>query len=201
MNLVENIPQKELVRIKRIIGEAFITNELFHEFGTVEERKDLVIKYMDIYVDYVYESKALYQNSNGSAFIGLEYSEKQAILLKLKMLWRLLFTIPLPIMKKYLGHVKQIKDGNSRYTGQSHLAILMVCVSKDNQGKGYARELVDFAKQMSHEKQVPILFDTDMKDYAEMYQHMGCELYNSKTASNGVTRYNLVWKDGEKHET
>ena len=69
MKLVENIPQKELVRIKRIVGEAFITNELFHEFGTVEERKDLVIKYMDIYVDYVYESKALYQNSNGSAFI------------------------------------------------------------------------------------------------------------------------------------
>ena len=131
----------------------------------------------------------------------LHLSGEQATLPKLKMLWRLLLAIPFPIMKKYLGHVKQIKDGNSRYTGQPHLAILMVCVSKDNQGKGYARELVDFAKQVSQEKKVPILFDTDMKDYAEMYQYMGCELYNSKTATNCVTRYNLVWKDGEKHET
>ena len=84
-------------------------------------------------------------------------------------------------MRRYLGHIKQIKDGNSRYIGSPYLAVLMVCVSKDNQGKGLARELVDFAKQKASEKQIPILFDTDMKDYAEMYQHMGCELYNSKT--------------------
>ncbi len=34
---------------------------------------------------------------------------------------------------------------------------------------------------------------TDMKDYAEMYQHLGCELYNSVTADNGVTRYSLCY--------
>jgi len=198
MKLVEKVPDKELIRMKKIIGEAFVTNELFHEFGTVEERRELVLKYMDIYVDYVYEAKALYQNEDSTAFIGLEYSEKQAILPKLKMLFRLLFAIPVPILKKYLGHVKQIKDGNSRYTEKSYLAVLMVCVSKDRQGQGYARELVDFAKQMAIEKKTVVLFDTDMKDYAKMYQHMGCELYNSKTASNGVTRYNLVWKEVDK---
>ena len=195
MKLVENVSKQELARIKEIIGEAFITNELFHEFGMVEERRELVLKYMGIYVDYVYETGALYQNVDGTAFIGLEYSDKQAVLPKLKMLCRLIFAIPFRVMKKYLGHVKQIKDGNGRYTNQPHLATLMVCVSKDNQGKGYARGLVDFAKRMALEKHVPLLFDTDMKNYAEMYQHMGCELYNTQTASNGVTRYNLVWKD------
>ena len=194
MKQVENISKKELARIKATIGEAFITNELFHEFGSVEERRELVLKYMSIYVDYVYEAGELYQNVDGTAFIGLEYSDKQDVLPKMKMLLRLLFAIPLPVMRSYLGHIKQIKDGNSRYTGSPYLAVLMVCVSKENQGKGYARELVDFAKRKALEKQVPILLDTDMKDYAEMYQHMGCELYNSKTASNGVTRYNLVWK-------
>lgn len=70
----------------------------------------------------------------------------------------------------------------------------MVCVSKQVQGKGKARELVDFAKEMAKSRNVPLLFDTDMKDYSDMYQHFGCELYHKKTASNNVTRYNLVWK-------
>ncbi len=55
------------------------------------------------------------------------------------------------------------------------------------------KELVEFAKQKPVNRNVPLLFDTDMKDYAEMYQHLGCELYNTTTASNGVIRFNLVW--------
>ena len=55
MKLVENISEEKLKEISNLIGEAFVTNELFHEFGTLEERKALVMKYMDIYVRCVYE--------------------------------------------------------------------------------------------------------------------------------------------------
>ena len=41
---------------------------------------------------------------------------------------------------------------------------------------------------------IPLLFDTDMKAYAEMYRHFGCELYNTVTADNGVTRYSLCYR-------
>ena len=41
---------------------------------------------------------------------------------------------------------------------------------------------------------IMLLFDTDMKEYAEMYKHFGCELYNTVTADNGVTRYSLCYK-------
>ena len=34
--------------IFEVIGEAFITNELFHEFGDINDRKELVMKYMDM---------------------------------------------------------------------------------------------------------------------------------------------------------
>ena len=54
MKLVENISKQKLKEISNLIGEAFVTNELFHEFGPVEERKNLVMKYMDIYVKCVY---------------------------------------------------------------------------------------------------------------------------------------------------
>ena len=65
---------------------------------------------------------------------------------------------------------------------------------EEHQGQGIASELVNYAKKMSDERSIPLLFDTDMKAYAEMYQHFGCELYNTITADNGVTRYSLCYK-------
>lgn len=56
MEKVVNVSKNELQEIKAIIGEAFITNELFHEFGNIESRRDAVLTYMDAYVQYVYES-------------------------------------------------------------------------------------------------------------------------------------------------
>lgn len=70
VSLIDNISKTELVQIKNMIGEAFITNELFHEFGDINERKELVLKYMNVYTDYVYESKALYGTENRKAIVG-----------------------------------------------------------------------------------------------------------------------------------
>ena len=56
------------------------------------------------------------------------------------------------------------------------------------------KSLLYFAKNMSDELNIPLLFDTDMEDYAKMYQHLGCELYNTVKADNGVTRYSLCYK-------
>ena len=75
-----------------------------------------------------------------------------------------------------------------------HIDALMVCVDKNCQGQGIASELIRYAQNMADETGVPLLFDTDMKPYAEMYQHFGCELYNTVTADNGVTRYCLCYK-------
>lgn len=49
ITLIDNVSKSELAEIKKMIGEAFITNELFHEFGDINDRKELVIKYM-IYI-------------------------------------------------------------------------------------------------------------------------------------------------------
>jgi hypothetical protein len=60
--------------------------------------------------------------------------------------------------------------------------------------KGIATELINYAKEMSDSIGLPLLFDTDMEEYTKMYQHFGCELYNTVTADNGVTRYSLCYK-------
>ena len=45
------------------------------------------------------------------------------------------------------------------------------------------------------------IHNVDISVHIAPYQHYGCELYNQTLASNGVTRYNLVWTiDKEIHE-
>lgn len=195
MQLLENISKQELNQIKKTIGEAFISNELFHEFGDIQERKELVMKYIGLCVDSAYRSKALYATDNREAFIGLAYSDEEPLLPRIQLMFGILTAIPFPIMKKFLHHIKQISDSNKKYTAEPHVEILMVCVSPEYQGKGYVKQLVEFAKEKAAERRIPLLFDTDMERYAKIYQHYGCELYNQKTADNGVTRYSLVWRD------
>ncbi len=199
VELVEKISKEELAEIKKMIGEAFVTNELFREFGDIASRRALVLKYMDIYTDYVYESKALYVTEDHKGVIGFVHSKKAPLAPQVKLLFRLFRVIPFNVLKKYMAHIKQIADTNKQYTSKPHVDTLFVCVDKKCQGKGYARHLVSFAMTYAKDQKLPLLFDTDMFEYAQIYQHFGCELYNRTTASNGVTRYNLVWKpDGSE---
>ena len=39
-----------------------------------------------------------------------------------------------------------------------------------------------------------------MKSYSDMYIHFGCELYNTVTADNGVTRYSLCYLPKDEEE-
>ena len=173
-------------------------SERFHEFGSIEERRSLVMRYMAAYVDSVYESKALYATDDDLGFIGLQYSKEAPVIPQLRLLFRLFMRLPFGKIRKLLRHIKQIASENKRYASKPHIDVLMVAVNQKAQGRGYATKLVNFAKEKAEQKQVPLLVDTDMKQYAEMYQHLGFRLYNTKTASNGVTRYNLIWKPGKK---
>lgn len=191
----ENLSKEQLKRIRALVGEAFVGNELFHNWGSIEERREDVLKYMSLYVDYVYRSGELYVNDDLTGFIGLEDSENAPKLRLLGMLIKMLFRIGTSRIKSLLQYADQLSGANGQYAKQRHIDALMVCVDKEHQGKGIASELVAFAKNMSDEKNLPLLFDTDMKAYADMYAHLGCKLYNTVTADNGVSRYCLCYSN------
>ena len=90
MKPVKNISESDLSELRDLIGEAFVTNELFHEFGNIKERRRLVMDYMSAYVDYVFESKALYSTDDSNGYIGLQFSKGSPVIPKIKMLCRLL---------------------------------------------------------------------------------------------------------------
>ena len=167
MKRIENASAKELRRIRRIIGEAFVTNALFHEFGSPDERRPLVMLYMSAYTDYVISSKALYGTNDGTSFLGLQYSEGAPLMPQLKLLFRLIAQLPFSRLIKLLRHIRQIADGNKQYASKPHMDILMAAVHPKAQGKGHASQLIRFAQQQAAAKQVPLLADTDMKQYIE----------------------------------
>ncbi|MCR5250213.1 MAG: GNAT family N-acetyltransferase [Lachnospiraceae bacterium] len=188
---VEGLSKEQLDRVRKTIGEAFVTNELFHNWGSEEERRADVLTYMSLYVDYVYQAGELYANADRTGFIGLEDSGKKPSGILLKMLFRMLVRLRFSRIRQLMRFVDQIRDANTMYVKQRHLDVLMVCVDRGHQGKGIASELIAFAKERADAEGLPLLIDTDMKEYAEMYCHLGCELYNSVAADNGVTRYCL----------
>ncbi len=191
---LEGLSEEELSRIRLLVGEAFVSNELFHNWGEEEERREDVLKYMKVYVDFAYSAGELYANEDMTGFIGLEDSKDKKIGPQIKMLFKLFTTLPFYRIKQLMSFIKQIGDGNKRYAKTHHIDVLMVCVDKNYQGKGVARELITFAKDMADTKGVPLLIDTDMPSYAQMYEHMGCKVYNEIQADSGVTRYNLIYK-------
>ena len=191
---VNNLTDEQIDKIRKMIGEAFVSNELFHNWGTEEERREDVIKYMSLYVDYVYQAGELYSNDDMTGFIGLEDSGNKPVWPQIIMLFKMLTKIKYFRIKSLMNFVKQISKANDKYSKMRHIDALMVCVDKNCQGQGIASELIRYAQNMADETGVPLLFDTDMKPYAEMYQHFGCELYNTVTADNGVTRYCLCYK-------
>ena len=189
----ENLSKEQLDKIRRQVGEAFISNELFHNWGSEEERREDVLKYMSLYVDYVYKAGELYVNDDMTGYIGLEDSAGKPKFMIFVMLIKMLFRIRYARIKSLLQYANQLSGANGQYAKQRHIDALMVCVDKQYQGKGIASELVTYAKEMADEMHLPLLFDTDMKEYAAMYEHLGCKLYNTITADNGVTRYSLCY--------
>lgn len=195
---LKNITPKQLNNISNIIGEAFVSNEMFRNWGAIEERHDDVITYMSIYVDYVYHAGELYSNEDMTGFIGLEDTARKPILLRLKMLFRMIIRLPFSRIRSLISFVKQIDKADNLFVNKRHIDTLMVCVKKDHQGQGIATELVDFAKRKAKINKIPLLFHTDMPSYAKMYEHLGCRLYNEVTADNGVTRYCLCYNVGKR---
>ena len=74
IHTAENLSKEQLETIRRRVGEAFVSHELFHNWGPEEERRADVLKYMSMYVDYVYKAGELYINDDMTGFIGLEDS-------------------------------------------------------------------------------------------------------------------------------
>ena len=195
IQLVKKASQQQLQTVREIAGQTFRNDELFHEFGSMPQRAALVDAYMSAYVDYSYSSKMLFANEDFSGFVALLQNGSEKYLPTKRLLRELKKAIPRDAYERFMAFSDEVAWHENPYARYDYLDVLMLCVDPQRQGSGLGRELIEFSMNRSRQMRAPLLIETDMPQNAQMYQHFGCKLMRAFTASNGVTRYNLIWRD------
>ena len=107
--------------------------------------------------------------------------------------------------KKALGGIQNMKqfidacfsDGGTietrmRKEKRKFLRIEMLVVRKEFQGQGYMRRMMDFAYALAEERRIPVILDTDDRDKASRYEHLGMKLDRVRICGERFHMYDLI---------
>ena len=68
----------------------------------------------------------------------------------------------------------------------------MLVVRKEYQGQGFMRKMMEFTYRLADKKQVPVILDTDDKDKAARYEHLGMKLDRVRSCGGRFHMYDLI---------
>ncbi len=193
MELVRKPSAEFRAEIHRIMGESFAGDEVFRAFDVDGRKRELVCAYMAHYVDFAIACKKLYANEERNGFVVLNRENTSHPFREMQLDRKLRSSIPHRCLDGLEEFATEVADTTSTYRSNPYLELLNLCVDESQRGQGLGKAIVEFCKGQAHAQGVPLIIDTDMPNNRDMYLHMGCELYRTFEASNGVTRYNLVW--------
>ena len=72
------------------------------------------------------------------------------------------------------------------------LRVEMLVVRKEFQGQGYMRRMLEYAYALADERGVAVILDTDDKDKAGRYQHLGMKLDRVRSCGERFHMYDLI---------
>ena len=98
-------------------------------------------------------------------------------------------------MKKFISAC--FSDGGTIETRmqkekRKFLRIEMLVVRKEYQGQGYMRKMMEYAYKIAEDHQVPVILDTDDKDKAARYVHLGMKLDRIRSCGERFDMYDLI---------
>ena len=74
-----------------------------------------------------------------------------------------------------------------------YVKVEMLLVTKEHQGQGWMRRLMEFADEKGREKRAAVILDTDAKGKCDRYVHLGMKLDNVRETA-GFKLYDLIWE-------
>ena len=80
------------------------------------------------------------------------------------------------------------------------LRVEMLAVQKEYQGQGYMRRMMEYAYGIAEKHRVPVILDTDDKDKAARYQHLGMKLDRVRNCGERFHMYDLIRECDERKE-
>lgn len=201
---VENLTKEELVRIGSAIGDSFYEHEYGKSANGVQEKglaelvgsRERMRKYMTACLIAGYESGGLYTTSENHEgyIVVLTPDTKMGIGTSLGMVCRIIGSVGLG---SALRMVKQMRKGGISYEDElkkkkvKYAFLGMLVVRNEYKGQGYMRKLMEMLYEIADEKHLPIVFDTDAKNKADKYVHLGMTLAKTRDMGNGVILYDL----------
>lgn len=98
-------------------------------------------------------------------------------------------------MKRFIGAC--FCDGGTietrmRKEKRKFLRVEMLVVRKEYQGQGYMRRMLEYAYSIAGDHRVPVILDTDDKDKAARYEHLGMRLDRVRNCGERFHMYDLI---------
>ena len=201
---VKNLSKEEIDKICRAIGDSFYD----HDYGEREkglckliDDREKMFQYMKAIFVAGMKSGTLYSTSErGEGYIMLSGSKWE----KMKIGPAI---VMLKDMIKALGgfqsawkFLKDIKvggiplDDKLKKEKKDYLKVEMLVVLKEYQGKGYMRQLMEFAYEKADAYGVPCILDTDAKNKLDKYCHLGMEHVATRKVAGDCYLYDLMRK-------
>ncbi len=186
----------------RSIGDAFAGYKYADsEWGMsfLGKGKQAVSDYICAYVRMAIRERVLYSTSeNHEAFIAFKRSEHKMSVSSAAGLLGAAFgcmnyrNIP-KAAKGFMNSDKGYGDILLKFK-IPHIYVGMVAVTKQYQGQGYMRKLLEIAFEEGRRHALPVVLDTDAELKKEKYEHLGMKCVTTKKLADGVNLYGMVYE-------
>ena len=104
--------------------------------------------------------------------------------------WNYDYRLTSRILKK--RNVKKLVETRMRKAKRKFLRIEMLVVRNEYQGQGFMRKMMEFTYHLADKKHVPVILDTDDKDKAARYEHLGMKLDRVRSCGERFHMYDLI---------
>ena len=202
MKKLTGLNKEEVTAISRQIADAFYDYKYNDEdLGLVKyikSREDMFV-YMNAITQAAYNSGLLYTTSDkheGYLMLSGEGAGSVRFFDGIKMIMA---------EKKALGGFSNMKsfikacfaEGNTIETRMNkakrkYIRIEMLVVRPEFQGQGYMRKILEDVYRVADKRKVSVILDTDDKDKAMRYQHLGMKLDRVRNCGERFHMYDLI---------
>lgn len=202
MKKLTGLNKEEVTAISRQIADAFYDYKYNDEdLGLVKyikSREDMFV-YMNAITQAAYNSGLLYTTSDrheGYLMLSGEGAGRVRFFDGIKMIMA---------EKKALGGFSNMKsfikacfaEGNTIETRMNkakrkYIRIEMLVVRPEFQGQGYMRKILEDVYRVADKRKVSVILDTDDKDKAMRYQHLGMKLDRVRNCGERFHMYDLI---------
>ena len=192
MEKVNFLSEEELIYIGRQIGEAFVAE---NDGIAANVPKEDAIKAFEIMTEYYYKSGVLFTTSDRhEGFLAYWHKNtKMNVKWAMHMVFRLLKEVSLRSV------VRVAEAGGELYAKlykkeKDYIAVSMVVVLKEYQGKGYMHKILEHPFQEARSQGIPCVLDTDTVLKVEKYERCGMKKVGKKKLKSGQYLYTMEYR-------